>query len=69
MLKFNGRFEETFHLYLEGRRVSQARNQHEEVRERFNPGNEGDTFLRNVGLVPTDYTALYARRQNSHQFI
>jgi hypothetical protein len=32
----------------------------------FDPGDGDDMFLRNVGLHPTDYTALYPRRQISH---
>jgi hypothetical protein len=29
----------------------------------FDPEDGGDIFLRNVGLISTDYTALYPRRQ------
>jgi hypothetical protein len=28
----------------------------------FGPEDEGDMFLRNVGQILTDYTALYPRR-------
>jgi hypothetical protein len=31
----------------------------------FDPEYGGDMFLRNVGLLSTHYTALYARRRNS----
>jgi hypothetical protein len=31
----------------------------------YNPEDEADMFLRNVGWLPTDYKALYPRRQNS----
>jgi hypothetical protein len=31
----------------------------------FNPEDGGDISLRNVGLLSTDYAALYPRRQNS----
>jgi hypothetical protein len=31
----------------------------------FDPEGEGDTFLRNVGSLSTDYTALYPTRCNS----
>jgi hypothetical protein len=29
----------------------------------FNPENVGDISLRNVGLISTDYVALYSRRK------
>jgi hypothetical protein len=31
----------------------------------FDPEDGGDMFLRNFGLLPTDYMALYHRGQNS----
>jgi hypothetical protein len=31
----------------------------------FYPEDGGDMFLRNVGWLSTDYTALYPRRQDS----
>jgi hypothetical protein len=31
----------------------------------FAPEDVGDMFLRNVGLVSTEYTTLYSRRQDS----
>jgi hypothetical protein len=31
----------------------------------FDPEDEGDIFLRNVGWLSTNYTELYPRRQNS----
>jgi hypothetical protein len=31
----------------------------------FDPEEGGDMFLRNIGLLPTSYMALYRRRQNS----
>jgi hypothetical protein len=38
----------------------------------FGHENGGDMFLRNVGLLSTDYMTLYIRRKNTtryHQFI
>jgi hypothetical protein len=32
-------------------------------------GNQRDMFLRNVGRLSTDYTALYPRRQNSSELL
>jgi hypothetical protein len=31
----------------------------------FDPEDRSDMFLRNVGGLPTDYTTLYQRSQNS----
>jgi hypothetical protein len=31
----------------------------------FDPEDGGDVFLRKVGRLSTEYTALYTRRQNS----
>jgi hypothetical protein len=33
----------------------------------FDPEDGGDMFLRNVGLLSTDYTALYPRGQKSSE--
>jgi hypothetical protein len=34
-----------------------------------NPEDGGDIFLRNVGLLSMDFTALYPRRQNSAEYV
>jgi hypothetical protein len=57
-LKVNRHFEGTCGLHLHGWRVSQTRKQHE-VGSRLADGR--DMFLRNIGGLPTDYTALYPR--------
>jgi hypothetical protein len=44
-LKVNRRFGGTCRLHFQGRRISQARNQHEIKRQ----AEPGDVFLRNVG--------------------
>jgi hypothetical protein len=31
----------------------------------FDPADGGDMYLRSIGRLSTDYTALYPRRQNS----
>jgi hypothetical protein len=58
--------------YLWARRRSQARHQHWYLFRAgillvlfFNPEVGGDMFLRNVGWLSTDYTALYPKRYNS----
>jgi hypothetical protein len=33
----------------------------------FDPEDGGDMFVRNIGLLSTDYTTLFPRRQNSSQ--
>jgi hypothetical protein len=50
LLKANRRFGGTFHLYLQRRRISQARNQRENRRQVdfLDPKVGGDIFLRNV---------------------
>jgi hypothetical protein len=35
----------------------------------YNPEYRGGIFLRNAGLLSTDYTALYPRGQNSSYFL
>jgi hypothetical protein len=63
-LKVNRRFGGTCRLHLQGRIISQARNQQESRSARyllrlfFDPEDGGDMFLRNVGWRSTDYTAL-----------
>jgi hypothetical protein len=55
-LKVIRRFGGTCRLHLQGRRISQARNQ----RESRVSGSE--MFLRNFGWLSTEYTALYPGR-------
>jgi hypothetical protein len=63
-----------------GERISQAKNQHEEITNQnqpihaalltgslFDPEDEGDMFLRNVGLLSIGYI-VYARRQKSPNY-
>jgi hypothetical protein len=51
------RFGEKYRLHLKDRRISQARNQSEigtkQLLVLFDPEDEGDMFLRNVGLLST----------------
>jgi hypothetical protein len=61
-LKTNLRFEGTFHLHLQGRRITQGRNQLELF---FDPEDGANVFLRNVDLLSTNHTALCSRRENS----
>jgi hypothetical protein len=69
-LKINWSFGGTWYLHLQDRRISQARNQREAGNKQssdllfFNPEDGGYLFLRNVGWLSTDYTALYPRRWN-----
>jgi hypothetical protein len=35
----------------------------------FDPEDEGDILLQNVGWLSTDYTALYPRRYDSSNFL
>jgi hypothetical protein len=53
-VKVSRRFEGTYRLHLQGRRVSQARNPHEA---------STSSGLKNVGLLSPDYMALYPSRQ------
>jgi hypothetical protein len=60
-------------------RASQTKSQHEAGSKQlllhmgfllglfFDPQDGGYIFLRNVGELSTDYTALYPRRQNSSE--
>jgi hypothetical protein len=67
----NRRFEGKYHHHLQGR-ISWARKQRENLLAAcfhagilpglFDPENWGDMFLRNVGYLSTDYTALCPRR-------
>jgi hypothetical protein len=34
----------------------------------FDPEDEGDIFLRNVGWLSTDYTALYPKNSTVHKY-
>jgi hypothetical protein len=75
LLKVNGSFGRTCRLHLQSRRISLTRNQHDASRTAlraglllglfFDPEDEGNIFLRNVGLLSTDYTISYSRRWNS----
>jgi hypothetical protein len=49
LLKVNGCFGGTYRLHLQGFLLGLF----------FDPEDEGDMFLRNVGWLSTDYTALY----------
>jgi hypothetical protein len=72
-LKVYRRFGETFRLYLQSRRISLVRNQSESrwqisafkldfcLTYSSTLNMETDIFLRNVGGLSTDYTALYPR--------
>jgi hypothetical protein len=73
-LKVNRSFGVTYRLHLQGRRISQERNQ---MASRallatwfhagflhslfFDPEDRGAMFLRNVGWISTNYTELYPR--------
>jgi hypothetical protein len=71
-LKVNRRFGGKCHLHFQGQRIRNARNQSPMPAKCFHAGfllglflypeDRGDMFLRNVGLLSTDYTALYSRR-------
>jgi hypothetical protein len=63
-LKVNRRFRGTRSLHLQGRRISQAKNQREEGSKLqaafllglfFDPENDGEMLLRNVGRLLTNY--------------
>jgi hypothetical protein len=70
-LRINRHFGGTCHLYLQGRRISQARNQATSFHAGFllglffDPEDGGDMFFRNVGWLSANCTALCPRRQNS----
>jgi hypothetical protein len=55
LLKDSRHFVGTYHLHIQGSRVSQARNQHEAGSKQsllgllINPEDDGDMFLRIVG--------------------
>jgi hypothetical protein len=71
-LKVNWRFEGTYRLHLQGRRISRARNQRESflLTTCFNAGfllglffypeDGGNMFLSNFDRLPTDNMTLYA---------
>jgi hypothetical protein len=69
-LKVSRRFGATCPLHLQGRRISQGRNQRESRckaalalrAQPFDPEDGGDIFLWNVTWLSTDYTALYPRK-------
>jgi hypothetical protein len=63
-LKVNRRFGGKCYLYRQGRRIIQAGFLLGFV---FDHEDGSDIFLRNVGWLSTDYTALYPRRQNSSE--
>jgi hypothetical protein len=73
-LRVNRRFGGTYRLHLQCRKTSRAWNQSESRWQAelcfhagfllglfFDPEDRGDMFLRNVGWLSTDYTALYHR--------
>jgi hypothetical protein len=65
---FNRYYSGTCYLHLQGRRMSQARNQHEagcKLGLFFDPENGGEMSLLNIEWFSTGYTALYSRRYNS----
>jgi hypothetical protein len=77
-LKANLSFGGTCPLYLQGRRLSHARNQSESravfasyfhasflLGIFFSREDGANIFHRNFGSLSTDYTALYSRGQNS----
>jgi hypothetical protein len=72
-LKVNRRFGRTYSLHLQGRWISRARNQRESKWQAeillglfFDPEDgDDDMFIRNVGWLSTDCTALYTKRQYS----
>jgi hypothetical protein len=60
LLKVNRRFGGICCFHLQGRSISQERNQCEtSTCLFFDPEDGGNMSLRNVGRLPTDYTALY----------
>jgi hypothetical protein len=71
-LRANGHFGGTCRLHLQGRRISQARNQREYMWQAqlwsgllFDREDRNDMFLWKVGWISTDYTVLWPRRQNT----
>jgi hypothetical protein len=78
-LNVNRGFGGTCYLHLQGRRINQTINQYEAGSKQnsatynmqvsylasFDPEDGGDMFLRNIGCLSTDYTALYLRRHKS----
>jgi hypothetical protein len=71
-LKANRRFGGTYHLYLQGRKKIEQDNSVKAggkssficaiLVRLFDPENEGEMFLRNIGWLSTNYTALCSRR-------
>jgi hypothetical protein len=57
-LEVNRHFGGIHRHHLQGRRISRAKNQ-PESRWKAEPEDENGMFLRNVGRISTDYTALY----------
>jgi hypothetical protein len=69
LLTISRPFGGTCGLHLKCRRISRARNQGESRWQAvscldlfFHSEDGGDMFLRNVGSLSTDYTAVYSRR-------
>jgi hypothetical protein len=57
------RFGGTYRLHLQGRKISWARNlRQSRWQVKLYSEDEGDIFLRNVGWISRDYTALYSIR-------
>jgi hypothetical protein len=63
-LRVNGSFGGKCHFHLQGRRISQARNQYESRWQAIlaqlilRPEDAGDMFLRNVGYISESRTFL-----------
>jgi hypothetical protein len=58
-LKVNWHFGETFRLHLQGRKISQAKDQHE---SRW----QAELFLQNICWLSVDYRALYPEESTLH---
>jgi hypothetical protein len=61
--KINRRFKGIYRLQLQDRRISWVRIQCESRwQAEFDPEDGGDTFLRNIGWLSTDYMALFSQK-------
>jgi hypothetical protein len=67
--KVNRRFGRTYHLYFQDRKINTWFHVGFLLCLFFDPEYGGDIFLRNLGWLSTDYTALYPRRQNPSNVI
>jgi hypothetical protein len=64
-LKIGRRFGGTCYLQVQSWKIHEATDQHglrAELAIFFDPEDGGDMFLRKVGRLSKDYTALYPRR-------